>query len=337
MYVWERGLRLGHMRDKEEVERRVKILGFWEEYGLAATKRAFSVSRATLYRWHRELHHSGGKIDSLDPKSTAPKKRRRRVIPQPVIDCILRERAFDPHLGKDKLSVLLKEDGVANLSPSTVGRMLADLKKQGILPDPRPLSFNGRTGRHHEKHRSYKRKIRSRNHTGHLVKADTVVRFVDGTKRYILTAIDVESKFAFAYGSTSHNSKTAAEFMQIFTAVAPLQLTHVQTDNGSEFAHHFEAALDDAGIVHFHSYPRSPQQNAEIERFNRTLSEAFIQYHRHLLAYNLPEFNRQLMEWLLWYNTRRPHQTLGQVPPLRYIVSKLPELESHMCWTSTAH
>jgi len=38
------------------------------------------------------------------------------------------------------------------------------------------------------------------------------------------------------------------------------------------------------------------------------------------------------MEWLLWYNSRRPHWTLGLVSPLRYICNRLPE-KSHMWWT----
>lgn len=332
--VWERALRFRHMISEKALQR-TRILAFWEKHGLEATKEAFGVSRPTLFRWAAALEKGVGRLESLNAKSTAPKKRRKRVVPEAVKDAIIRERAFDPKLGKDKLAVLLKEDGIATLSPSTVGRMLSDLKKQGVLPNPRSLSFNGKTGRHHEKIRSYKKKLRSKGHTGSLVKADTVVRFVDGTKRYILTAIDVESKFAFAYAFTSHASRPAAAFMETFKQVAPLQLTHVQTDNGSEFAHHFETSLEAKGIVHFHTYPRSPKMNAEIERFNRTLSEAFIQYHRMLLAHDLDEFNRQLMEWLLWYDTRRPHQTLGQIAPLRYIMRTLPGKESQKCWTST--
>ena len=281
------------------------------------------------------LSEKKGHLEALDPKSTAPTRKRRRIIPDAVKDTIIRERFFDSRIGKEKLAVLLKQDGTATLSASTVGRMLGDLKRQGVLSDPRPLSFNGRTGRHHEITRVYKKKLRSTHHEGGLVKADTVVRFVDGTKRYILTALDIESKFAFAYGFTSHNSKTAAEFIRTFKTVAPLRLTHVQTDNGSEFAAHFDLALEQDGIVHFHTYPRSPKQNAEIERFNRTLSEAFIRYHRSLLAHNLDLFNKKLMDWLLWYNTRRPHWSLGLVSPLRYIVSTLPERESQMLWTST--
>lgn len=335
-YLWERTIRFLHMRNKAEVARRAKALDIWREHGLEAAMDAFDVSRPTLFRWKQALRQQNGHMNALDPKSTAPKERRRRIIPDAVKDAIVRERYFDPHLGKEKLAILLREDGIADLSDSTVGRMLGDLKRQGVLPNPHSLSFNGRSGRHHERTRTYKKKLRSTGHTGGLVKADTVVRFVDGTKRYILTALDVESKFAFAYAFTSHGSHAAADFMRTFKDIAPIGLTHVQTDNGSEFAAHFDMALDTAGIVHFHTYPRSPTQNAEIERFNRTLSEAFIQYHRSLLAHNLDLFNKQLMDWLLWYNTRRPHWSLGLVSPLRYIVSTLPELESQKCWTSTA-
>lgn len=74
---------------------------------------------------------------------------------------------------------------------------------------------------------------------------------------------------------------------------------------------------------------------SEIERFNRALSEAFMVRNRQLLAYNLSAFNEQLVEWLLWYNTRRPHWSLGLISPLRYICNHLPVGQSQMCWTNT--
>jgi transposase InsO family protein len=320
---------------QDKAKERCRILAFWERHGLLATTEAFGVFRATLFRWQKALAVSQGKLEGLNQKSTAPKRRRTRSIPNVVQSLIITERLFDPRLGKEKLVVLLKEDGLGTYSASTVGRMLQDLKKQGLLPDPRPLSFHAKTGRHHEKMQPSKKKKRSTHHEGTLVKADTVVRFIDGLKRYLVTGIDMETKFAFAYAYPSHSSKTATDFMRLFKTVAPIAITHVQTDNGSEFACHFEVFLAEEGIEHFHTYPRSPKQNAEIERFNRTLWEAFARYRKTTLAHDLPTFNRELMDWLLWYNTRRPHQTLGQVPPLRYIVSKLSERESQMCWTST--
>jgi transposase InsO family protein len=319
----------------EEAKERCRILAFWERYGDEATQEAFKVSRRTLFRWQKKLEENMGKLEGLNKGNTTRKKRNKREIPEKVKDFILNERKFDPHLSKDKLAVLMKEDRIANLSASTVGRMLDDLKKQGILPKYTKLSYYANTDTFREKKKQKRKKLRSKGHEGGLVKADTIVRFQDGIKRYIVTAIDKESKFAFAYAYPNHTSKGTTDFMKKLKEVSPITLTHIQTDNGSEFAKHFEVHLEKDGVVHFHTYPRCPKMNSEIERFNRTLSDAFISWNRSLLAHDIDEFNRRLMEWLLWYNTRRPHWTLGLISPLRYIMSTLPERECQMIWTST--
>lgn len=318
-----------------KAEERIRILAFWQKHGDIATKEAFKVSRATLFRWKKAFKEGRGKLEAIIPQSTAPKGRHRRIIPDKVKELIIQERSREK-IGKEKLSKLLKNDGIAELSASTVGRMLSDLKKKRALPNPVRYSLSGKTGRMIErKPKKAKKKLHSRGYEGGLVKADMVVRFTDGMKRYILTGIDIESEFAFVYAYPSHASKHAADFMKTFKSVALIQLTHIQTDNGSEFQDYFEIYLISERITHFHSYPRSPEMNAEIERFNRTLSEAFIQPNRHLLAHNVPEFNHKLMDWLLWYNTRRPHWSIGLISPLRYICNKLTLEKSQMCWTST--
>lgn len=312
-------------------EERVRILAFWRKHGDAATKEAFRVSRATLFRWQKTLRSGGGKLEALVPGSTVPQKKRRRTIPDTVKELIIKERSREK-IGKEKLAKLLKDDGIAILSVSTVGRMLGDLKRKGALPNPAQLTLCGKTGNLIErKRRKPKKKLRSAGWEGGLIKADTIVRFKNGVKRYIVTALDLESEFAFAYAYPSHTSRAAADFMALFKSVAPVELEAVQTDNGSEFACRFDGYLDQQNIIHFHTYPRSPKMNAEIERFNRTLSEAFIQSRRNLLAYDLPAFNEALMDWLLWYNTRRPHWSIGLISPLRYICNKLTTEKSQMC------
>ena len=332
--IWERVIRFKYMIS-EQAKERCRILAFWEKYGDLATKEAFHVSRATLFRWQKKLKEMKGQLEGLNKKSTAPKSRRKRIIPNEVRDFILKERQFDPHLSKDKLSVLMMEDKIANLSPSTVGRILNDLKQQRILPSTNKFSYHAKTDSFHEKTKIKRKKLRSKGHTGGLVKADSIIRFYNGVRRYIVTAIDTKAKFAFALAYKNHSSDSATDFMQKFKYVAPISLTHVQTDNGSEFAKHFEIYLEKNNIIHFHTYPRCPKQNSEIERFNRTISEAFISRNLYLLAYDIDAFNEKLMEWLLWYNTRRPHWSLGLISPLRYIVSTLSAEKSQMCWTNT--
>ncbi len=335
--TWQRMIRFRYMIT-EQAKQRTRILAFWEKHGLEAITEAFEVSRPTLFRWQKKLNEGGGKLEALNKKSTAPLHKRERIIPQQIQDFILKERQYDSRLSKDKLVVLMKDDGVANLSPSTVGRMLTDLKKKGILPKYTKVSLSGKTGKLIERKTNKRKvKLRSKGHEGALVKADTIIRFTNGIKRYILTGLDCDSKFGFAYAYTSHGSNTASDFMAMFMKVSPIPTTHIQTDNGSEFANHFEILLEKKGIVHFHTYPRSPKMNAEIERFNQTLLEAFINQNRMLLAYDIEAFNKKLMEWVLWYNTRRPHWTLGLISPLKYIVSTLTAQESHMLWMDTLY
>ena len=333
--IWKRVIRFRYMIS-EIAKERVRILAFWERHGLEATTEAFKVSRPTLFRWQKLLKASLGKLDSLNKKSTAPKNRRKRIIPQRVEDFIVKERQYDHELSKDKLAELMKLDRVANYSASTVGRIIGDLKKQGKLSSYTKLSFQAKTGRLTKPGIKPKRaKLRSKGYDGELVKADTIVRFKDGLKRYIVTAMDTEKKFAFAYAYKNHSSSATKDFMDKFKAVAPVQLTAVQTDNGSEFEKHFHIYLEENGIIHFNTYPRSPKENSEIERFNRTLSDAFIKRNIHLLAHDIDLFNEKLIDWLLWYNTRRPHWSLGLISPLRYICNQLSTEKSQMCWTST--
>lgn len=332
--LWENTLRLRCMKNQQEVERRVKILTFWKSYGDQAAKDAFGTSRRTLYRWQAALTKSKGNLASLDPGSRAPHRRRKRHIPEPVAAFIIKERNAHPGLGKKKLTPLLNEAGYA-VSEPYIGRCIADLKQQGRLPSGRKLSFYAKTDTFREKPLKKRKKKRRTAKRG--MELDTVVRFVDGAKRYILTAIDTKKKFAFAGAYTSHSSQAAADFLQKLNFVCPLPIQELQTDNGSEFAKEFEQACSKLHITHFHTYPRSPKMNAAIERFNRTISDDFISRNRALLRDDLPDFNEKLADWLIWYNTIRPHETLGNISPLRYITSTLTKQECQMWWTRTGY
>ena len=108
----------------------------------------------------------------------------------------------------------MKQDSLANLSASTVGRMLNDLKRRAIAvfrqdnPQWQDRPANGKKTEENQE------ETPEPGHTGGLVKADSIVRFTNGIKRYIVTAIDKEAKFAFAYAYKSHSSDAAADFMK---------------------------------------------------------------------------------------------------------------------------
>jgi transposase InsO family protein len=330
---WNRLIRFRYMIS-EKAKERCRILAFWERHGVKATEEAFRVSSRTLFRWQRVLKNDRGKLESLNPKPTAPKKRRVRNVGEGLLNSIVSIRLKHHRLGKDKIHSLLKENGYKG-SVSTVGRLINDLKRQNRIPIRINYYLSGKTGRIIErKPREYKKKLR-RPKGCRTLQVDTVIRFIDGMKLYILTAVDTEKKTAFAACYTNHGSLSASDFLRKATTVIPDCPNAIQTDNGSEFALHFERACVDLNLTHYHNYPRSPKMNACVERFNRTLDEEFLQYNKSLMRDDVSKFNGQLIDWLLWYNGERPHYSLGQVSPFKAMMKELQAKECQMWWTHT--
>jgi transposase InsO family protein len=319
----------------EKAKERCRMLAFWEKHGDVATLEAFGISRRTLYRWQAALRKAGGKLEGLNARSTTPHRRRKRNVPDRVIERIITLRTAHPRLGKEKLHAIVTQEGYGG-SVSTIGRILADLKKQGRTPQPVRYSFYGKTANLIER-APMKRKKKLRRPSGYRVlEVDTLVRFIDGMKRYILTGVDTEKRTAFAAAYTSHGSASAADFLEKARMVLPDCPEALQTDNGSEFALHFAEACKEHDLTHFHTYPKSPKMNAHVERFNRTLEEELLRFHRALLRDDVRAFNHKLMDWLLWYNAERPHYALGQVSPFRFMMASLPAQECQMWWTHTS-
>jgi hypothetical protein len=55
--------------------------------------------------------------------------------------------------------------------------------------------------------------------------------------------------------------------------------------------------------------------------------------HEELLFTDLALFNRKLADWLVFYNTERPHHSLGQRSPLSFLLQHQPECQRY--WTHT--
>ena len=117
--------------------------------------------------------------------------------------------------------------------------------------------------------------------------------------------------------------------------VVPFKIRRVQTDNGKEFEGEFDRFLKKNGIVHFYNYPKSPRSNAYVERLNRTLEEHYVNWYEEELI-NVNSFNIALMKYFLWYNTTKPHRSLGRLPPLQYFLNGWVKnkLQSKMLWNS---
>ena len=165
--------------------------------------------------------------------------------------------------------------GVRSVSESTVGRTIRDLKDRGRLPYSSKISIRGDTGTLLVKEqKSKKKKLRRKDYVPHqpgdLIQMDTISIFTAGLKRYVFTALYVRTRFTFAYAYKANSSANASDFIGKFLKVAAFITKCVQTDNGSEFAKHFDDFCSRHHLTHFFNYPRHPQANGFLERFNRT-------------------------------------------------------------------
>lgn len=331
---------------KHIIEDRVRIISFYDDYGEEATARAFGVSRSTVFNWKHRLKTNQGRLSSLAPVDRAPKHRRRRVVDKRVTNFIITQRTDHPRLSKDKLAVLLRTECLAwDVNPpsaSTVGRILGDLKQQGRLPKGSKLSVSGATGRLIERRNKPKLKKQRRNgyqpkEPGDMFQIDTIIKFINGIRRYVITAVDYDGRFAFAYGYNSPSSANAADFLTKLQAVAPFTVHRVHHDNGSEFYKYFVDACKRHQVIQLWNYPKRPKHNGMVERLNRSIQDEFIDWHLEDLAYYMEDFNHQLMDWLIWYNTIRPHYSLNLKSPMQYLLDllQLTPHESNMLWTDT--
>ena len=329
--------------DKEIIEQRLDIIKFFDEYGAKATRQAFKKSRSTIYLWKQKLAQSGGKLSALAPGDKTPLHKRKRKVHTFIDDFILKYRLAHP--GADKMTITpalileCQKAGVKPVSESTVGRIIHNLKEKGRIPKSLKVFLNGGNGKlRFVERKTTPKKLRRKGYfpdkPGDLVEMDTVSIFENGLKRYLFTAIDVKTRMAFAYTYKSDTAANGKDFLIKFVKVTPFATSHIQTDNGSEFAGYFDQCCRDNDLPHFFNYPRHPQSNGHLERFNKTIQEQFVNWHTDELD-DLETFNRNLMEYLIWYNTEKPHRSIGKLPPLKYYLDNFchPPEKSNMLWT----
>jgi transposase InsO family protein len=307
---------------QDEAKKRAHIISFWKKYGREATAEAYGVKERTLYLWQAKLKVGKGRLESLNSGSRTPKNKRKRRYDYRIIEEIKRLRETYPNLGEKKLYPLLKEycDSINLTCPksATISNIMRD--KGGMRLVPQKITGTGRVKPYTRQKALRKPKDIAITQPGSLVALDTVEYHLNGTRRYIITVEDIYSRFAFAWSTISHASKATEEFFTLWLKVFPHQTTFVLTDNGSEFKKDFARHLHELQITHYKTYPKTPKMNAHIERFNRTIQEEFADYHRQLLLE--PErFNEKLMDWLIFYNTKRVHYAFkNQLTPVQYLL-----------------
>jgi putative transposase len=90
----------------------------------------------------------------------------------------------------------------------------------------------------------------------------------------------------------------------------------IRSDNGLIFqSRRFRAACKDYRLKQEFITPYTPEQNGMIERFFRTQKEECVWQHNFA---SFSDARREVLTWIDWYNSRRPHSALGYLSPAEF-------------------
>ena len=285
------------------------------------------LSRDTVYRYKAAVEEGG--VESLIERPRRKPNLSNRIDPkveQAVIDYAVEE----PALGQVRASNELRKRGVF-LSPTGVrGAWLRNnlacfrdrlrALEEKVAAEGLILAESQVTALEKKRHDDEAAGEIETAHPGYLGFQDTFyVDTLKGVGRiYQQTFVDTYSKVAAAKLYTTNTPITAADLLN--DRVLPLferhelPLLRILTDRGREFCgrveqHDYELYLAVNDIDHTKTKAKSPQTNGICERFHKTVLQEFYQVtFREKLYKDIESLQRDLDEWMHYYNTEQTHQ-----------------------------
>jgi transposase InsO family protein len=147
---------------------------------------------------------------------------------------------------------------------------------------------------------------------GALIELDTIhIMNPEGGRTYIYTMIDLFSRWAYAEVVEKIGAVESARFIARAARISPFVFEMVQTDHGPEFTARFTHDLLRLKIKHRHCRVRHSNDNAHIERFNRTIQEECLD----LTANTIFHFKKAISKYLPYYNSERLHMGINYQTP----------------------
>lgn len=278
---------------RREAVRLVKYRG----WSVRKVARHFGYTHSAVVKWCKK-DPTGGWW-RIETKSSRPHTSP-RALKEEVVSAIIQKRIGWRRCGQIIHQQLLK-DGIMVSLPS-VQRTLSRLglvKKRS--PWKRPHDYTERP---------------LATYPGALLEADTVhVMLADGSRLYVYTLIDLYSRWAYAEVAKRITAAASGVFIARAQAEATFHFGMVQTDNGGEFQKMFRFRIYKLGLAHRYSRVRRSNDQAHIERFNRTIQEECLDQTPHTIRH----FKRALKEWLPYYNDERMHMGISFKTPAQML------------------
>jgi len=323
-YKLSKNLSMGEMSEKAKT-RLLAIELYYKLRNVSLVCSLFNLSRKTFYKWQKRFEAGGRKLFLLEDLPKTPKEKRKTTLDFKKEMLIKKLREKYPTFGKKKLQILFQKEYNCFVSQNHIAYVI---KKYNLYFNPKKAK---RIRTKKAKNTKIKKiridKIDKENlitkEKPFFFCCDTVVLYLSyGVKRYILTAIDYQSKIAYARCYSSKSSLSSFDFILRLSILVNGKISAILSDNGSEFAKYFDEACKKLKITHIFTRIKTPKDNSVNERFNRTLKEEFLavdEYFEPLLTQSdLSEANNRLTSFLIFYNLKRPYCSLNYQTPIEW-------------------
>lgn len=145
-------------------------------------------------------------------------------------------------------------------------------------------------------------------------------------RRYLFVAIDRATRWVFVHIYADQGEASSCDFLWRLYQAAPMEISKLLTDNGSQFTdrftgktktasgkHAFDKRCAGLGIEHRLAPPRHPQTNGMVERFNGRIAEVIGQTRFKSAA----ELQATLTDYVQTYNQRIPQRALDHRSPIQ--------------------
>ncbi|MDC9750992.1 IS481-like element ISSod13 family transposase [Proteus mirabilis] len=310
------------------IKHKTGLLNLAEELSnVSRACKVMGVSRDTFYRY-RDLVDDGG-VDALIEKSRRSPNIKNRVeeaVEQAVMDYAIEFPAHGQHRTSNELrkkGVFVSGSGVRSI---WLRHDLENFKKRlkaleaKVARDGIQLTDEQIAALERKKHDDEACGEIETAHPGYLGSQDTFyVGNLKGVGRiYQQTYVDTYCKVAHCKLYTTKTPITAADLLNDkvlpFYESQQLPVLRILTDRGTEYCgkvehHDYQLYLAINDIDHTKTKAMSPQTNGICERFHKTILNEFYQVtFRKKLYQTLEELQKDLDEWLSYYNNERTHQ-----------------------------
>lgn len=281
----------------------------------------YGVNRSTIWRWYKKWQEQNQHVELTNtirrknaPTSTFRYSACKWNIPT------LSARPIHPHcLSGDLVQLVLDVRKQLKRCAEVVWHHINYVLciKISLASVRRILERHGRTKKQRKKRKKYKG-IKRPNvlAPGDLVEIDTIHLYnpVTSKKRYIYTVIDLYSRMAYARAYDELRPGLAVRTILEAKAQFGINFKMVQSDNGPEFSSYFENKLIEQKIGIRHIRLGRPNDNAHIERFNRTIQEECTGSY-FISSISLKGFNAKIDKYIDYYNHYRIHLGISYRTP----------------------